>query len=191
MPIVVSVFLKIHELTNFHIVLILNISCGPGFESQAQHQCFFISYLTDLSLKCENEQKIELNKIWTRLAKNLFLSPTGKNLPNQMDNLASYVKGIIIVIIKINGHYFFLAGSVFLEQDIPIQKSFEQIISGINADQNILNGTRVDHNIQYVLDDPFDAHQKICMEMSYRYSKGFSAISECALNYVSTLMWKF
>ena len=63
--------------------------------------------------------------------------------------------------------YFFL-GSVFLEQDLPIHQSFVQIMSGLNSDENVLNGTRVDHNVQYIQDDPFDAHQKICMEMSYR-----------------------
>ncbi len=49
-----------------------------------------------------------------------------------------------------------------------IHQSFAEIVKEINADEDYLNGTRMDYNIQYVLDDPYDAHQKICMEMSYR-----------------------
>ena len=38
----------------------------------------------------------------------------------------------------------------------------------LNDDENYLNGTRVDYNIQYSDLDQFDAYQKACMEMTYR-----------------------
>jgi hypothetical protein len=55
-----------------------------------------------------------------------------------------------------------------MEPDLVIHQSFVQIVSEINLDEDFLNNTRMDHNIQYAQNDPFDAHQKICMEMSFR-----------------------
>lgn len=39
------------------------ISSGPGFESQANHQHFFVIYFVYFSLNCETEQKHEKIKI--------------------------------------------------------------------------------------------------------------------------------
>ncbi len=65
---------------------------------------------------------------------------------------------------------FFLnfSGSVFLERDLLIHQAFGQIRDEINLDENYLNGTRLDYNIQYSDIDQFDAYQKACMEMTYR-----------------------
>jgi hypothetical protein len=62
----------------------------------------------------------------------------------------------------------FFAGSVFLERDLLLHQTFGQIRDEINADENFLNGTRLDYNIQYSDLEQFDAYQKACMEMTYR-----------------------
>ena len=62
----------------------------------------------------------------------------------------------------------FFTGSVFLERDLLMHQTFGQIFETLNDDENYLNGTRVDYNIQYSDLDQFDAYQKACMEMTYR-----------------------
>ena len=64
---------------------------------------------------------------------------------------------------------FLIAGSVFLERDLNLHNTFGQIFDNLNKNENYLNGTRVDFNIQYAELDQFDAYQKACMEMTYRY----------------------
>ena len=63
---------------------------------------------------------------------------------------------------------FLIAGSVFLERDLNLHNTFGQIFDNLNKNENYLNGTRVDFNIQYAELDQFDAYQKACMEMTYR-----------------------
>ncbi len=40
-------------------------------------------------------------------------------------------------------------GSVFLESDLVIHQSIRQIADGINNDQDYLNGSRMDLNVQF------------------------------------------
>ena len=62
-----------------------------------------------------------------------------------------------------------ISGSVFLEGDLLLHRTFGEIFDALNEDEHYLNGTRVDYNIQYADLDQFDAYQKACMEMTYRY----------------------
>ena len=59
-------------------------------------------------------------------------------------------------------------GSVFLERDLLIHETFGEIFEELNGQEDYLNGTRVDYDIQYTDLDQFDAYQKACMEMTFR-----------------------
>lgn len=77
---------------------------------------------------------------------------------------------------RISRPFFSISGSVFLERDLLLHQAFGQIFDQLNDNENYLNGTRVDYNIQYADLDQFDAYQKACMEMTYRYVWTFSHI---------------
>ena len=65
-----------------------------------------------------------------------------------------------------------------MERDLLIHQTFGLIFDELNEDEQYLNGTRVDYNIQYTQDqDPFDAYQKACMEMTYRVVAIFGSSS--------------
>ena len=63
------------------------------------------------------------------------------------------------------------AGSVFLadQNQAPIHAAFDQSVINVNANPTILNKTRLDKDTQYAKSDQFDAYQKVCTEMDYRY----------------------
>ena len=72
--------------------------------------------------------------------------------------------------------FFKILGSVFLESenDRLIHEGFRQILAAANTqtkeDDVGINGTRIDFDTQYAEEnDLFDAHQKVCMEMKYKY----------------------
>ena len=62
-------------------------------------------------------------------------------------------------------------GSVFLadQNQAPIHAAFDQSVVNVNANPTILNKTRLDKDTQYAKSDQFDAYQKECTEMDYRY----------------------
>ena len=64
--------------------------------------------------------------------------------------------------------FFSFIGSVFLERDLLIHETFGEIFEELNGQEDYLNGTRVDYDIQYTDLDQFDAYQKACMEMTFR-----------------------
>jgi len=45
--------------------------------------------------------------------------------------------------------FAFFLGSVFHESDILIHQSIRHVADGINKDQEILNGSRMDLNVQF------------------------------------------
>ena len=72
--------------------------------------------------------------------------------------------------------FLIILGSVFLESenDRLIHEGFRQILAAANLQTKEndfgLNGTRIDFDTQYAQEnDLFDAHQKVCMEMQYKY----------------------
>ena len=49
--------------------------------------------------------------------------------------------------------FFSISGSVFLEgsEDSPIHESFRQSVESLNGNEDFLNGTRVDSDLQVTL----------------------------------------
>lgn len=103
----------------------------------------------------------------------------------QNNNLGQLLNNVVIKTLGITNALFYweqakfcsgsscknilISGSVFLERDLLVHQTFGLIFDELNEDSNYLNGTRVDYNIQYSDLDQFDAYQKACMEMTYRY----------------------
>ncbi len=60
---------------------------------------------------------------------------------------------------------------MFLESLTPagIHEAFRLSVAALNDDPQVLNATRVDPDMQYSDENPFEAHRKACTEMTYKY----------------------
>lgn len=52
-----------------------------------------------------------------------------------------------------------------------MHESFRQTVRALNDNPILLNTTRVDTDLQYAKTDRYDAYQRICTEVQYRWER--------------------